>query len=78
MSAHGTFVEHDLLGAYPALWLLFVLVLTVLGVVAHASFAFLDLPDATDPRAGPVAPRFPWPRRAFHDAVEPAGASVRR
>jgi hypothetical protein len=38
MSAQ-TFVEHDLLGAYPALWLLFVLVLTVLGIVAHASFA---------------------------------------
>jgi len=33
------FVEHDLLGAFPALWLLFVLVLTALGVVAHASFA---------------------------------------
>jgi hypothetical protein len=38
MSAQ-TFVEPDLLGAYPALWLLFVLVLTVLGVFAHASFA---------------------------------------
>ena len=38
MSAQ-TFVEHDLLGAHPALWLLLVLVLTVLGALAHASFA---------------------------------------
>jgi hypothetical protein len=32
-------VENDLLGVVPALWLLLVLVLTALGVVAHASFA---------------------------------------
>jgi hypothetical protein len=38
MSAQ-VFVEHDLFGAFPALWLLLVLVLTALGVVAHASFA---------------------------------------
>ena len=34
-----TFVEHDRLGAMAAIWLLLVLVLTALGVVAHASFA---------------------------------------
>ncbi len=38
MSAQ-TFLEGDLLGADPALWLLLVLVLTALGVLAHASFA---------------------------------------
>ena len=34
-----SFVERDLVGAHASLWLLLVLVLTVLGVVAHASFA---------------------------------------
>jgi len=39
MSAQMQLIEHDPLGAYPALWLLLVLVLTVVGVIAHASFA---------------------------------------
>jgi hypothetical protein len=39
MFAKRHVVENDLLGAWPALWLLLVLVLTALGVVAHASFA---------------------------------------
>jgi len=32
-------IETNVLGAWTALWLLLVLVLTVLGVIAHASFA---------------------------------------
>jgi hypothetical protein len=32
-------IEINVLGAWTALWLLLVLVLTVLGVIAHASFA---------------------------------------
>jgi hypothetical protein len=39
MSAQTQLIERDPLGAWPAIWLLLVLVLTVLGVVAHASFA---------------------------------------
>ena len=39
MFAQSHVVENDLLGAFPALLLLLVLVLTALGVVAHASFA---------------------------------------
>jgi hypothetical protein len=39
MFAQSHVVENDLLGVIPALWLLLVLVLTALGVVAHASFA---------------------------------------
>jgi hypothetical protein len=39
MFAQSHVVENELLGAFPALLLLLVLVLTALGVVAHASFA---------------------------------------
>jgi hypothetical protein len=39
MSAQTQLFEHDLLGASAALWLLLVLVLTVLGALAHATFA---------------------------------------
>jgi hypothetical protein len=39
MSAQTQLIGANPLGAYPALWLFLVLVLTVLGVFAHASFA---------------------------------------
>ena len=39
MLAQSHVVENDLLGVIPALWLLLVLVLTALGVIAHATFA---------------------------------------
>ena len=39
MFAQPQLIQDDLPSAWPALWLLIVLVLTVLGVVAHASFA---------------------------------------
>ena len=39
MSAQAQSFEVDGLGAFPALMLLLFLVLTVLGVVAHGSFA---------------------------------------
>ena len=39
MFAQSHLVENDLLGVSPTLWLLLVLVLTALGVVAHATFA---------------------------------------
>ena len=39
MSAQAQSFEVDGLGAFPAFMLLLILVLTVLGVVAHGSFA---------------------------------------
>ena len=39
MAAQTQFFENDLLGAFPALLLVLVLILTALGIVAHASFA---------------------------------------
>ena len=39
MAAQTQFFENDLVGAFPALLLFLVLILTALGVVAHASFA---------------------------------------
>jgi hypothetical protein len=39
MFAQSPVVENDPLGVIPALWLLLVLVLTAIGVVAHATFA---------------------------------------
>jgi len=39
MFAQTQLIESNPLGAWPALWLVLLLVLTVLGVIAHASFA---------------------------------------
>jgi cell division protein FtsL len=39
MTAQTQLFENDLLGGVPALFLLLVLILTALGVVAHATFA---------------------------------------
>jgi hypothetical protein len=39
MSAQTHYFENDLLGAFPALLLVLVLILTALGVMAHAAFA---------------------------------------
>jgi hypothetical protein len=39
MFAQPQLIHDDLRSAWPTLWLLIVLVLTVLGVIAHASFA---------------------------------------
>jgi hypothetical protein len=39
MSAQTHYFENDLLGAFPAVLLLLVLILTALGVVAHVAFA---------------------------------------
>lgn len=39
MTAQTQFLETNLLGAFPALLLVLVLVLTLLGVIAHVGFA---------------------------------------
>jgi hypothetical protein len=39
MAAQTHYLETDLLGAFPALLLVLVLILTALGVLAHAAFA---------------------------------------
>lgn len=39
MSAQTQYFENDLLGAFPAVFLLLVLAMTALGVVAHVAFA---------------------------------------
>jgi hypothetical protein len=38
MSAQTPYLEVDALGVFPTLFLLFVMVLTVLGIVAHVAF----------------------------------------
>jgi hypothetical protein len=38
MSAQTPYLEVDALGVFPALFLLLVMVLTVLGIVAHVAF----------------------------------------
>jgi hypothetical protein len=39
MAAQTHYVDNDLLGAFPGLLLVLLLVLTALGVIAHAAFA---------------------------------------
>jgi hypothetical protein len=39
MTAQSHYLETDLLGAFPAVLLILVLVLTLLGVTAHVAFA---------------------------------------
>lgn len=39
MTAQTQYLETDMLGAFPTLLLVLVLVLTLLGVVAHVAFA---------------------------------------
>jgi hypothetical protein len=39
MSAQTPYLEADAIGAFPALLLLMVLVLTLLGILAHVAFA---------------------------------------
>jgi hypothetical protein len=39
MSAQPSFLEADATGAYPGLMLVLVMILTVLGVIAHVAFA---------------------------------------
>jgi hypothetical protein len=39
MTAQTQYLETDLLGAFPAVLLVLVLLLTLLGVVAHVAFA---------------------------------------
>lgn len=38
MSAQGTYLQVDAIGVFPTVLLLFVLILAMLGVVAHAAF----------------------------------------
>jgi hypothetical protein len=39
MAAQTHYFDNDLLGAFPGLLLVLVLILTALGVIAHAAFA---------------------------------------